>query len=433
MRSERLTDFPLSEAIRVTNLLFRKCWNALLLVIVLLVSGGWVVVERMGNGPLIGALCLVLLCGFLGSARIPKSVNGLFVLTVMVLFAVSYLQDMTIDDKELFVILKACIAMAACVHFSRLGIDFRELFVDVMYYTSIVSLILYPLAWAAPGLAIHIDGEYGTLFGLLYVRASDIQRFGHYRNQGFFWEAGVYGVMLSLAYIYNALIYRRRRGWVLLLTALTTASMGALAILVPTAGFLYVYARQPRIATALAVAALLAGIGVVSVPGLADSALSVLTGRNLKNDSSITVRLNDLTLGLRASSDSLMLGRPSDDLDAYNALALSEYGYVKINDSGISNSITSLVYKYGVPLTLMYLLTLASRMRRDFGKLALVVFPAVCGLLMVEPLGVSIFVFMLLAYRPPRKFALKATVGQAPSMENENPGVVILRPHSPTM
>lgn len=377
----------------------RRGANALLLTGILLASGGWIVVVRVGNAPLIAAISIILLCGFLGSTRFPRSISGLFVLLLGIVFIASYAQDLSVDDKELFVILKGLIAMIACIHFKRSRFDFRELFVDVMYYTALVSMVLYPLAYVAPGIARHIDGEYSTVFGLLYVRATDLERFAHYRNQGFFWEAGVYGVMLTLAYIYNALMFRRRRGIVFLLAAITTQSMGALSILLPLAGYLYIYSRQPKVAKLLATLVVAFVVAAISLPSFIGDAFTVLFGRNVNSDASILVRINDLTLGLRAASDSLWLGRPSGDMDAYNALALDEFGYVKIEDSGISNSLTWLVYKYGVPVGLIYCAVLWRRVRRDFGDVAPIVFGAWCGLLMIEPLGVSIFMFMLLAYR----------------------------------
>lgn len=373
--------------------------QGLLLLAILLASGGWIVVVRVGNGPLIAAITLVLFCGFLGSSHFPRGISFMFALLVGLIFVVSFVQDFTIDDKELFVILKALIALLACIHFKRSGLDFRELFVDVMYYTAIVSLILYPLVYVAPGIARLIDGEYSTVLGLLYVRSSDLERFNHYRNQGFFWEAGVYGVMLTIAYTYNVLKFRKRPGVVFLLAALTTQSMGALSILLPLAGFCYVYARQPKVAKLLAGTVVVLVVLGVSAPGLLGDAFTVLFGRNLNDDSSILVRVNDLTLGLRAASDSLLVGRPSGDMDAYNALALDEFGYVKVDDSGISNSMTGLVYKYGVPVALMYCVVLWIRVRKDFGSLAPLVFLVFSGLMMIEPLGLSIFVFMLLGYR----------------------------------
>ncbi|SKD05574.1 hypothetical protein SAMN05445504_9535 [Burkholderia sp. CF099] len=377
----------------------RRGANALLLTAILLASGGWIVVVRVGNAPLIAAISIILLCGFLGSTRFPRSISGMFVLLLGIVFISSYAQDLSVDDKEFFVILKGLIAMIACIHFKRSRLDFRELFVDVMYYTALISLVLYPLAYVAPGIARHIDGEYSTVLGLLYVRATDLERFAHYRNQGFFWEAGVYGVMLTLAYIYNALMFRRRHGIVFLLAAITTQSMGALSILLPLAGYLYIYSRQPKVAQLLATIVVVFVVAAISLPSFIGDAFTVLFGRNVNDDASILVRINDLTLGLRAASDSLWLGRPSGDMDAYNALALDEFGYVKIEDSGISNSLTWLVYKYGIPVALIYCAVLWQRVRRDFGSVAPIVFGAWCGLLMIEPLGVSIFMFMLLAYR----------------------------------
>lgn len=372
---------------------------SLLLLAILLASGGWIVVVRMGTGPLIAAITLILFCGFVTSPRIPRAVGLMFVLLIGLIFVVSFVQDFTIDDKELFVILKALIALVACIHFKRSGLDFRELFVDVMYYTAIVSLVLYPLAYVAPGIARFIDGEYSTVFGLLYVRSSDLERFHHYRNQGFFWEAGVYGVMLTLAYTYNVLKLRRRPSAVFLLAAVTTQSMGALSILFPFAGFCYIYARQPKVAKLLVGTVVVLVVIGASAPGILGDAFSALFGRNVQSDASILVRINDLTLGLRAASDSLLLGRPSGDMNAYNALALDEFGYVKVDDSGISDSLTWLVYKYGVPVAFMYCAVLWIRVKKDFGSLAPLVFLVFSGLMMIEPLGVSIFIFMLLGYK----------------------------------
>lgn len=58
-----------------------------------------------------------------------------------------------------------------------------------------------------------------------------------------------------------------------------------------------------------------------------------------------------------------------------------------------------MIYKYGVPVTIIYCWVLWLRVRRDFGGMAPLVFAVFAGLLMIEPLGLSIFIFMLLAYR----------------------------------
>jgi len=380
-------------------LLRRDIRASLLLTAILLVSGGWIVVVRVGNSTVIAAIVVVLFCSFLVSARFPRAIRGSYGVLLIALFVASYAQDFQIDDKEFFVLLKALIAGVACIYFKRTRYDFRELFVDVLYYMAIVSLVLYPLAYVAPGIARHIDDEYSTVFGLLYVRATDLQRFSHYRNQGIFWEAGVYGVMLTIAFAYNCLKYRKRPNWVFLLAALSTQSMGALSILMPFAGYCYLHQRQPRLAKLAAIMVGAVVALVLAAPGAIDDAFSTLFGRSLQGDSSITVRINDLTLGARAATDSLLLGRPSGDLDAYNALALDEYGYIKENDAGISNSITGMIYKYGVPVTVIYCWLLWLRVRRDFGSMAPLVFAVFAGLLMLEPLGLSIFMFMLLAYR----------------------------------
>lgn len=382
------------------NVLFRREMRAsLLLTAILLVSGGWIVVVRIGNSAMIAAIVVVLFCSFLVSVRFPRAIRGSYGILVIAIFVASYAQDFQIDDKELFVILKALIAGVSCIYFKRTRRDFRELFVDVMYYMAIISLVLYPLAYVAPGIARHIDDEYSTVFGLLYVRATDLQRFNHYRNQGIFWEAGVYGVMLTMAFAYNCLKYKKRPNWVFLLAALSTQSMGALSVLMPFATYCYLHQRQPRLANLAAVMLGAVVALVLAAPGAIDDAFSTLFGRSLQGDSSITVRINDMTLGARAAADSLLLGRPSGDMDAYNALALDEYGYIKENDAGISNSITGMIYKYGVPVTVIYCWVLWLRVRRDFGSMAPLVFAVFAGLLMIEPLGLSIFIFMLLAYR----------------------------------
>src|SRR5690349_1724369 len=108
----------------------RRGANALLLTAILLASGGWIVVVRVGNAPLIAAISIVLLCGFLGSTRFPRSISGMFVILLGIVFISSYAQDLSVDDKEFFVILKGLIAMIACIHFKRSRLDFRELFVD---------------------------------------------------------------------------------------------------------------------------------------------------------------------------------------------------------------------------------------------------------------------------------------------------------------
>lgn len=372
-----------------------------LLVAILLLSGGWIVVVRMGNDILLALVAVYVIYKLVSLGRLPVSISPSYVvLFVMTVFA-SFFQDGYFDEKEVAIVIKMLLAFACCIYFWASRIDFLRLYVELMYYVCLFSLFLLIFIYAAPFLLVSVDGEYLTLFGVSFVRVSDQIRFGWFRNQSFFWEAGVFGVMISLAYVLNELTLNERRiRRVLFVGALSTRSMGALAILVPTAFYFYLAGRSRILGyTLLAIA-----IAVVSVfvfyPGAIESAALLLFGRSFSDDASLVVRVNDLFLGFKAAEDGLVFGRPSGDFDAYNDLLLEEHGYSKGDEGGITNSLVTLVYKFGVPVAISYCYCLYSFSKSVSARAFVLLFLVLVGLLMIEPLAFSVFWFMVLIWRP---------------------------------
>ncbi|AWI81667.1 hypothetical protein CEW87_21290 [Parazoarcus communis] len=375
--------------------------NYLLLVLILLVSGGWVVVTRTANEFLIAFIFSFLLFGFLRSKIKFASVSPRSFVLVTFLILVSFFQDGLLDDKEVAVILKMFIAALACEYYFVRRVDFLVLFVETMYFVALVSLFSFIVVLFIPTVLVPIDGEYSTAFGVGYFRSSEIARFGFYRNQSFFWEAGVFGSLIGLAYFLNEASLRNRRiSYVFLATMLTTFSMGAFLIFFPLALYSMIRQRSRSFARGFLLVGVVCLLSAYYYPDLFVGILEVTFGRSFSNDASLLVRVNDLVLGLQASGGGFFLGRPSGDYDSYNELLLDEHGYTKGDEGGITNSIVWLIYKYGFPFAFIYLMVLFFAVRRYKLKNSYILFTALVGFLMIEPLSVSIFWLMLLGWKP---------------------------------
>lgn len=388
-----------------------KILDYLFLVVILLVSCGWIVVSRTGNDVILFIVGVYLVGYFFVSRESVLQISRSYsVLFFAVVFA-SFFQDFVFDEKEIAVIVKMIIAVLCCIYFKARRIDVLRIYVELMYWVCIFSLVFIFIIYVAPFLLVSVDSDYLTLFGLSFVRDSDLARFGMYRNQAFFWEAGVFGVMTGLAYFLNELIYRGAKArYVFLIAIFSTRSMGGLLIFVPAALYLYAYKKSKF----FGYGGLLLGWGGVVVfalfPSLIDGLTTAIFERSINDDASIIVRVNDLLLGLKAAQDGLFLGRPSGDFDIYNDLLLELHGYIKGEDSGITNSIVNLVYKFGAPVAILYSVALGSFSKVVSDDHWLFFFLVMIGFLMIEPLALSVFWLLLLNWRLP-KLAQNRKVG----------------------
>jgi len=377
-----------------------KLRDYLFLVIVLLVSCGWIVVTRMGNDVILFFVGIYLVVFLVTSRDARFSVSNFYVILFIFVVLASFFQDFVFDEKEIAIFIKMVIAVFCCFYFKARRIDVLRIYVELMYWVCIFSLVLIFLIYIAPFLLVSIDSEYSTLLGLSYVRDSDLSRFGMYRNQAFFWEAGVFGVMIGLAYFLNELLYHDQKArYVFLLAVFSTRSMGVLLIFVPGALYFYFKQKNKIFGYGLLVLGWSGVLIFTFFPSLIDELTIIFFERSINDDASIIVRLNDLLLGLKAAQDGLLFGRPSGDFDVYNDLLLEMHGYIKGEDSGITNSIVSLVYKFGAPVAIIYSVALGFFSKSVSNEHWLFLFFVLIGFLMIEPLALSVFWLLLLNWR----------------------------------
>lgn len=337
------------------------------------------------------------------------------------LIAIAALVRGDLLGPPMFVIVKVLISVFAVgVMSGNRTFDSLRALTKVVEGVTAFSFVTWVLANVAPsllryGFAHDIGGDYLSLFGVAFFQGNSLAKFGFIRNQSVFWEPGVFAVVLVMVFSLKVYVLRRRDHlWIYCMGVLSSASMGGVLIFVPVFVHSILGQRlrtargQDRLMRALLCASF-AAMALISLVG--DSAsvlLSGLFGRDLSNDSSVQTRLMDLVYGFRASLDAPWLGH-GPNFDSFYALTLLELGMSKASYmGGITNSLVSMAYQFGLPFLCLYVIVLWRSQRRWFGALAPLFFLVWFGCLMLEPLFASVFVLVLLFW------AGHARIGSAP-------------------
>src|SRR6185437_11816171 len=275
-----------------------------------------------------------------------------------------------------------------------------------------------------PGLLVNVGAkntitgdQFQTLFGLAYARSADFEKYKFYRNQSIFWEPGVYGVMITTVYIIKVFYLKQKKGifWYVA-AAISTLSMGGITVflLLLVAKF-FLSGSDKQFTEKLPALAIVVGLPLFAIFDFVysySSDIELLVGaifkRNLSTDTSVNTRYQDLYYGFLASKNNLWTGHGQDFTNYYkittDALNTSKESY----NGGITNSIISILYCYGIFYLLLYLIFMfkAVKTLTSNSRYALLVLFAFIGLLMLEPLHFALFIVFIFTFRESKKTIL---------------------------
>ncbi|HWB27874.1 MAG TPA: hypothetical protein VG738_20520 [Chitinophagaceae bacterium] len=261
-----------------------------------------------------------------------------------------------------------------------------------------------------------IGDQYLTFFGVAYGRAFDYAKYRFYRNQSFFWEPGVFGVLMICCYIFKTIyLQNKEKKWIYYIGVFSTLSMGAIIIFLAFNGFKKVLSGSSReLRARLPIISILVGLPLLLLIDLAnfyssdmETAVSLLFHRNVSNDKSLNTRSADLYYGYLAAKDEIVAGHGEDYKDFYR-ITLNKLNTTKAwYNGGITNGVIDLLYCYGIIYTILFLIMLykASRGFATLGRYTLLVFFTFMGLLMVEPLQYSLLFMLIITYRQGKKIS----------------------------
>lgn len=384
-------------------------------LLVLLVSGGFVVLPAWSDY-LYPALFLLCGCTALRRWRIPARAVPLRLAGVFVgaLIATAVLRGDLFGHSSMIVIKMAA---ALLVAWAIVAVGTRRA-VTLYIKTFRVLMIGSLLMWALGNLfrddlwqyAQNLQGfKLMTLYWAGYYRGSDLARFGFYRNGSIFWEPGVFGVMCTFTYLVHALyIGNIGRKWFLYFMCVVSSwSMGSIVIFVPLTIYIQMLDfwsasslhRYRYAAGSMAVAAGVLVLGALyAYAGGWVGFFEILFHRDIGTDSSIGTRMMGLRFGSIAAMQTPWIGHGAD-MSSYAAVAGLAPNRATVG-GGLTSSVVSLFYEYGIVVTTLYLVLLWRACGRLFANHATLCFFALVGCLMVEPLAASVLFLLVLLWPP---------------------------------
>lgn len=302
--------------------------------------------------------------------------------------------------------------------------DFYKELVNVFEFLLKLSFVTFILINIFPFLLLNvghktpIGDQYQTFFGIAFTRLQDYHKYGFYRNQGVFWESGVYGVMTIIVYVIKRLYFGDKKNFKLYLIAvLSSFSLGSIIIFLLLILLRYILSgSQKQVESKLSLLSVLIALPLIVLfdifyyySSYIETFLGIIFHRNLSNDSSINTRYQDLYYGFLASYDRFFVGH-GRDFSSYYKLTLQELNKSKaFYDGGITNSIISTLYCYGIFYLILYFIHFAntSKTLAKNQPLSILVFFTLIGVLMVEPLQNSLLILFFIMYRDSQKIALQ--------------------------
>lgn len=289
---------------------------------------------------------------------------------------------------------------------SIFGSDYRRafgLFVLIMYYLCLSSLILFPFVFIFPGMIIAVpemfqnffEGTYNenrhfyTLFGITYFVSGDGVS-GIWRNQSIFWEPGMFGVFSVLAFLMSDSIrVARKVKIVFFLSVISSFAPGAYAILSIYFGLRMARAANRGVIVATFIVLVFTCIAASTLPFLREIVL-FLFQRDIYYDPSVIVRSTDLWLPYVVALDAPYFGFST--IEPYQ-----DKTRIVANSAmlGITNSVGAYFYRYGYIFSaflIFWIFRSFSRTGPAFGSMPTILL--LC--LMYQPIGFSsIFVFFI--------------------------------------
>lgn len=325
------------------------------------------------------------------------------------------------------IILKFIILLILCVYISTFYIDTKEFYAElltVFEFLLKLSLITFVLTNLLPflivdvGKKLEVTGvQYQTFLGIAFTRTTDRLKYGFCRNQGIFWEPGVFGVMIILMYIIKIFYLKETRNIKLYYICLiSTFSMGAILIFF----LLFILKKifrgsSKQFETNLPLLFIIVGLPLIVLMNLVylyssdvTDFLSIVFHRDLSNDNSVRSRYQDLYFGFLAARNRIFFGHGQDFTDYYR-LTLSELNTSKESyGGGITNAMVSMLYCFGIVFFLFFLSYIfkTAKAISPYRRYVIVIFLTFVGLLMIEPLQFSLLLLLIICLRESKKMII---------------------------
>lgn len=251
----------------------------------------------------------------------------------------------------------------------------------------------------------NFDVTVRTLFGLHFIKTADIGS-GIFRNQGIFWEPGVFSFLITWFYVLkNCFLKDKKLNWLYYLVEATTISAAGIIIFMAAVFYVKVlHGKQVRRIRDFFLM-LMIFVTVIILFVLNENGIEEflrfwggIFGRDFYNEASAISRWRDFYYGIMSSLDKIWFGQ-GWDFNNYNAVLRIEANTGKAGEwGGITNSVVAVLYKYGIFFWIFYMgLLWRWSMRIAEGSMwGLFLFLIFTATLMHEPLDSSIIVLSFL-------------------------------------
>jgi hypothetical protein len=318
-------------------------------------------------------------------------------LVILTLFVVSMQNGMG-ERRNLVFLMNMVLAILMIGAFRGRSVAFMKSYLDIVYFLTLISLIVFPLLFFQHGLLVPVpdialasdEGKLHrslhTLFGVSYFVSNNLSAV--WRNQSIFWEPGMMACFLVIALaVADALNAKRRRKVTLILGILTTFTPGGYAVFGVYLFFKAAAVLNRRQIFHLLLAVTVVAVAYISLPVIRDVVL-FLFKRDIENDPSVLIRSTDFWLPFYSAAEAPLFGHPN--FDQYQAAMLDA---ISRERGGMSNSLGEYFYRFGFVWSFVWLLAFASGLKR-IPELPGYVFPVVVLILLYEPIGFSLFFIM---------------------------------------
>lgn len=255
-----------------------------------------------------------------------------------------------------------------------IGTRFIELFIKIIYFFSLISLVFFTLGVIFPGFPIYMVNSFSKLIDSSILTADiapneskNIIIFNFHgldfitpRNSGPFWEPGVFSIFLNLAIFLNLFVSKNillnRYSVILIIALLTTFSTGGYLGLFAIFIIYYSIMNENRILQFFLLPTVIIAIIIsfAEIDFLSNKIDEQIDNRDVVNTRSKSmIHANRFGIALRDLNDFIQypfIGRGrfyttrfSEQIDKYNS-----------NTFHRSNGITDLLVVYGLPVFLLY-------------------------------------------------------------------------------
>lgn len=244
-----------------------------------------------------------------------------------------------------------------------------------------------------------------TLFGLHFIKAADVGT-GIFRNQGIFWEPGVFSFFITWFYVLkNCYLKDKKLNGLYYLVEITTVSAAGIIIFLAAVFYVKVLHGKTvkRIRDFFLMLVMLVAIIMLLI--LNENGIEQflrfwggIFGRDFYNEASAISRWRDFYYGIMASMDKIWWGQ-GWDFSNYNAVLRIQANTGKAGEwGGITNSVVAVLYKYGIFFWMFYMWLLWRwSIRISEGSMwGLFLFLIFTATLMHEPLDSSIIILSFL-------------------------------------